>query len=108
MKIINFKKVSGSANDAAVEYFIPADKILAMESDSSNGNVNVFLRAVDDTGTSNDAVGDKIAITCAGKAEEVGDFIAERLYGNFQSGPVVIVDAATLGGAISASVLTAV
>tara|TARA_R100000654_G_scaffold56087_1_gene82403 strand:- start:343 stop:669 length:327 start_codon:yes stop_codon:yes gene_type:complete len=106
MKIINFKKVAGGNNDAAVEYFVPADKILAMESDTSNGKLYVFLRAVDDTGTTDNAAGDNITITCAGKAEQVGDFIAERLYGNFQSGPVVIVDNATLGGAISASLLT--
>jgi len=107
MKMIQFIKVGSSTNDADDKrYLIAADKISAIESDTSNGNVNVFLKTV--AATNDNAVGDKIAITCAGKAEDVGDFIAEAMYGNFQKGAITTLDAATLGGAISAMSLSAV
>ena len=106
MKVLRFKKVATSANDANVEYYVPANKILAMASSSSNGVLTIYLKAI--AGTSNDAVGDKIAITCAGAAETTGDLIAQHLYGNMAKGASPVIDANFNGGAISALILTAV
>ena len=108
MKVLNFKKVASSANDANVEYFVPADRILAMDSSSSNGTLTLYLKAV--AGTANDVKGDKIAITCAGAAESTADLISEMLYGNrfSKGGANPVIDASFNGSAISALVLTAV
>lgn len=108
MKVLNFKKVASSANDAAVEYFVPADRILAMVSSSSNGLVTLYLKAV--AGTDNDAKGDKISITCAGAAESTADLISEMLYGNrfSKGGANPVIDASFNGGAISQLQLDAV
>ena len=105
MKIMNFKKVATSANDAAIEYFVPADRILAIQQTTADA-VIVRLRAID--AEADDVKGDNITITATGKAEEVGDFIAQAMYGNMQTGPTPVIDAATLGGAISAQILTQV
>ena len=106
MKVLRFKKVASSTNDANVEYYIPADRILSMVSSSSNGVLTIHLKAV--AGTSNDAVGDKIAITCAAAAETTADLIAEHMYGNKALGASPVIDANFNGGAISALILTAV
>tara|TARA_R100001463_G_scaffold122349_1_gene178818 strand:- start:359 stop:679 length:321 start_codon:yes stop_codon:yes gene_type:complete len=106
MKVLRFKKVSGSANDANVEYYIPADRILSMVSSSTNGVLTIRLKAI--AGSANDAIGDKITITCAAAAETTGDLIAEHMYGNKALGASPVIDANFNGGAISALILNAV
>ena len=106
MKVLRFKKVASSANDADIEYYVPADRILSMVSSSTNGALTIYLKAV--AGTSNDTVGDKILITCAAAAETTGDLISQHLYGNTALGASPLVDANFNGGAISAMILTAV
>ena len=106
MKVLRFKKVANSANDANVEYYIPADRILAMVSGTNNGVLTIHLKAI--AGTTNNTVGDKIAVTCAAAAESTGDLIAQHLYGNKAKGASPIIDANFNGGAISAMILTAV
>jgi len=106
MKVLRFKKVATSANDANIEYYVPADRILAMVSSSTNGVLTIHLKAI--AGTANNAAGDKIAITCAGAAETTGDLIAEHMYGNKALGASPVIDANFNGSAISALVLTAV
>ena len=106
MKIMNFKKVATSTNDADGKgTFIPADSILAIRQTTAN-DVLVLLKAV--AGTGNNAVGDNITIEATGKAEEVGDFIAQRMYGNMQKGAIVVVDADSAGSAIVTQDITAV
>ena len=106
MKLLNFKKVSTSVNDATDEYFIPSDKILGMQ--TTDGDViKVYLRAV--AGTANDEVGDNITITCnTGKAYEVGDDIASLMYSNFSKGASPVIDASFSNGNIKEMILTAV
>tara|TARA_R100000734_G_scaffold10046_1_gene7563 strand:- start:319 stop:639 length:321 start_codon:yes stop_codon:yes gene_type:complete len=106
MKVLRFKKVATSTNDANVEYYIPADRILAMVSSSSNNTLTLRLRAI--AGTSNDTVGDTIVITTSGAAESTGDLIAEHLYGNMALGASPVIDANFNNSAISALILTAV
>ena len=43
-----------------------------------------------------------------GKAAEVGDFIAQRMYGNMQKGAIVVVDADSAGSAIVTQNIAAV
>ncbi len=106
MKIMNFKKVATSTNDADGKgYFIPADRILALRQTDAN-TVLVYLKAI--AGTSNDVVGDNITITATGKAEEVGDYIAQRMYGNMQTGAISVIDAASADSAIVTQIITAV
>ena len=106
MKVLRFKKVAGGTNDANVEYYIPADRILAMVSSSSNNTLTLRLRAI--AGTSNDTAGDTIVITATGAAETTGDLLAEHLYGNMALGASPVIDTNFNGGAISALILTAV
>lgn len=106
MKVLRFKKVATSTNDANIEYYVPADRILAMVSSSTNNTLTLRLKAI--AGTSNDTVGDTIVITATGAAETTGDLIAEHLYGNKALGASPVIDANFNGGAISALVLTAV
>ena len=108
MKVLNFKKVATSTNDANVEYFVPADRILAMVSSSTNDTLTIHLKAI--AGTSDNAAGDTIVITCAEKAESTGDLIANMLYGNrfSKGGGSPIIDASFNDSAISALILTAV
>jgi hypothetical protein len=106
MKVLNFKKVAASANDANVEYFVPADEILSLRTEDLN-TLKVNLKAV--AGTSNDEVGDNITITCeTGKAVEVGDAIAELMYGNMALGASPVIDANFSNSNITALILTAV
>lgn len=106
MKVLNFKEVSGGADDANVQYFVPADDILALE--TTDGDVlTVFLKAV--SGTSNNEVGDKLTITCAtGTAVTVGNAIAELMYGNMSNGAVPVIGADFEGSVITTLTLTAV
>tara|TARA_R100000951_G_C2540876_1_gene149326 strand:+ start:17 stop:337 length:321 start_codon:yes stop_codon:yes gene_type:complete len=106
MKLLNFKKVSTSVNDATDEYFIPSDKILGMQ--TTDGDIiKVYLRAV--AGTANDEVGDNITITCeTGKAYEVGDDIASLMYSNFSKGASPVIDASFSNSNIKGILLTAV
>tara|TARA_R110002012_G_scaffold226545_4_gene398696 strand:- start:302 stop:622 length:321 start_codon:yes stop_codon:yes gene_type:complete len=106
MKVLRFKKVATSTNDADVEYYVPADRILAMVSSSTNDTLTVRLKAI--AGTSNDTAGDTIVITCAEAAETTGDLIAEHLYGNMALGASPVIDANFNNSAISALILTAV
>tara|TARA_R100000808_G_C2065917_1_gene95389 strand:- start:223 stop:543 length:321 start_codon:yes stop_codon:yes gene_type:complete len=106
MKVLRFKKVATSTNDANIEYYVPADRILAMVSSSTNNTLTLRLKAI--AGTSNDTAGDTIVITATGAAETTGDLIAEHLYGNKALGASPVIDANFNGGAISALVLTAV
>ena len=106
MKVLRFKKVATSTNDANVEYYVPADRILAMVSSSTNNTLTLRLKAI--AGTSNDTAGDTIVITATGAAETTGDLIAEHLYGNKALGASPVIDANFNGSAISALVLTAV
>ncbi len=106
MKVLRFKKVATNTNDANVEYYIPADRILAMVSSSSNNTLTLRLRAI--AGTSNDEIGDTIVITATGAAETTGDLLAEHLYGNMALGASPVIDTNFNGGAISALILTAV
>tara|TARA_R110002020_G_scaffold307286_1_gene523134 strand:+ start:389 stop:709 length:321 start_codon:yes stop_codon:yes gene_type:complete len=106
MKVLRFKKVAGGTNDANVEYYIPADRILAMASSSSNNTLTLHLRAI--AGTSNDTAGDTIVITATGAAETTGDLLAEHLYGNMALGASPVIDTNFNGGAVSALILTAV
>jgi|11_taG_2_1085331.scaffolds.fasta_scaffold03192_2 hypothetical protein len=106
MKVLNFKEVSGGADDANVQYFVPADEILALET-TDGAVLSVFLKAV--AGTSNDEVGDKFTITCAaGTAVTVGNAIAELMYGNMSSGAVPVIGADFEGSVITTLTLTAV
>ena len=104
MKVLNFKKVAAGADDANLEYFVPADDILAME--TTDGNVlSVFMKAVG--GTRNDEVGDKLTITCAtGTAVTVGNAIAELMYGNMSNGAVPVIGADFEGSVITTLELT--
>ena len=106
MKVLRFKKVAAGANDANIEYYVPADRILVMSSSSSNNTLTLQLRAIDST--SNDVAGDTIVITATGAAEATGDLLAEHLYGNMALGASPVVDTNFNGGAISALVLTSV
>ena len=106
MKVLRFKKVATSTNDANIEYYVPADRILNMVSSSSNNTLTVQLRAIDST-TNNEA-GDTIVITATGAAESTGDLIAEHLYGNMALGASPVIDANFNGSAISALILTSV
>ena len=106
MKVLRFKKVSGSANDANIEYYVPAGNILSMVSSSSNNTLTVHLRAVDST--TDDVAGDTIVITATGAAETTGDLLAEHLYGNMALGASPVIDANFNNSAISALVLTSV
>ena len=106
MKIMNFKKVATSTNDADGKgYFVPADSILMLRQTDAN-TVKVQLKAI--AGTTNDVVGDNIKITATGKAEEVGDYIAQRMYGNMQTGAISVIDAASEGGAIVTQIIETV
>ena len=106
MKIMNFKKVATSTNDADGKgTFIPADSILAIRQTDAD-NLAVLLKAV--AGSANDAIGDNIGIVATGKAAEVGDFIAQRMYGNMQKGAIVVVDADSAGSAIVTQIIAAV
>lgn len=106
MKVLNFKEVSGGADDANIQYFVPADDVLALE--TTDGDVlSVFLKAVN--GTSNNEVGDKLTITCAtGTAVTVGNAIAELMYGNMSNGAVPVIGADFEGSVITTLTLTAV
>jgi len=106
MKVLRFKKVATSTNDANVEYYVPADRILAMVSSSTNNTLTLRLKAI--AGTSNDTAGDTIVITATGAAETTGDLIAEHLYGNKALGASPVIDANFNNSAISALILTAV
>tara|TARA_R100001510_G_scaffold48277_1_gene45959 strand:+ start:286 stop:606 length:321 start_codon:yes stop_codon:yes gene_type:complete len=106
MKVLRFKKVATSTNDANIEYYIPADRILAIVSSSSNGALTLRLKAIDST--QNNTAGDAITILCAGAAESTGDLIAEHLYGNKALGASPVIDANFNGGAITALVLASV
>tara|TARA_Y100000593_G_C4186720_1_gene274758 strand:- start:365 stop:685 length:321 start_codon:yes stop_codon:yes gene_type:complete len=106
MKVLRFKKVATSTNDANVEYYVPADRILAMVSSSTNNTLTLRLKAI--AGTSNDTAGDTIVITATGAAESTGDLIAEYLYGNKALGASPVIDANFNNSAISALILTAV
>jgi|TARA_R100001463_G_scaffold2898_6_gene12034 hypothetical protein len=106
MKVLRFKKVATSTNDANIEYYVPADRILAMVSSSTNNTLTLRLKAI--AGTSNDTAGDTIVITATGAAETTGDLIAEHLYGNMANGASPVIDANFNNSAISALVLTAV
>tara|TARA_R100000231_G_C5286302_1_gene153199 strand:+ start:177 stop:497 length:321 start_codon:yes stop_codon:yes gene_type:complete len=106
MKVLRFKKVAGGTNDANIEYYVPADRILAMVSSSSNNTLTLRLRAVDST--QNNLVGDTIVITATGAAEATGDLLAEHLYGNKALGASPVIDTNFNSGAISALVLTSV
>lgn len=107
MKVLNFKKVASSTNDADVEYFVPADSILSMITTDANTLV-VHLKAV--TGASNNEKGDKITITATAKAESTGDLIAKMLYGNrfADGGACPIIDASFNASAISALTISTV
>ena len=107
-KILEFVKVSESANDANDKFFVPADRILMLETSDAN-TLKVRLKAV--AGTSNNEVGDNITITATGLAESYGDEIANLLYGNMSSkhgGAVPVIDKDFFTGKISALALTAV
>jgi len=106
MKVLRFKKVATSTNDADVEYYVPAGNILSMVSSSSNNTLTVQLRAIDST--QNNLVGDTIVITATGAAEATGDLLAEHLYGNMALGASPVIDANFNNSAISALVLTSV
>ena len=93
-------------NDANVEYYVPADRILAMVSSSTNNTLTLRLKAI--AGTSNDTAGDTIVITATGAAETTGDLLAEHLYGNKALGASPVIDANFNNSAISALTLTAV
>ena len=105
MKVLNFKKVAGGADDANLQYFVPADDILAME--TTDGDVlNVFMKAV--AGTRDDVIGDRITITCAtGTAITVGNAIAELMYSNMSNGAVPVIGADFEGSVITTLILTA-
>jgi len=106
MKLLNFKKVASSTNDANVEYFVPSNQILALQTSDLN-TIKVYLKAI--AGTSNDEVGDNITITCeTGTAVEVGDAIAELMHGNFSKGASPVIDASFSNSNITALILTAV
>ena len=108
MKVLNFKKVATSTNDTAgKQYYVPADSILSMITTDANTLV-IHLKAV--THTSNNEVGDKIAITATGKAQSTGDLIAKMLYGNrfADGGACPVIDAAFNNSAIVTLSLTAV
>ena len=106
MKVLRFKKVATSTNDANIEYYVPADKILAMVSSSSNNPLTLHLKAIDST--QNNVVGDTIVITATGAAETTGDLLAEHLYGNKALGASPVIDANFNNSAISALILTSV
>jgi len=106
MKVLRFKKVATSTNDANIEYYVPADRILAMVSSSSNNTLTLHLRAVDST--QNNLVGDTIVITATGAAETTGDLLAEHLYGNKALGASPVIDANFNNSAISTLILTSV
>ena len=107
MKVLNFKKVASSANDAAgKQYYVPADSILSMITTDANTLV-LHLRPV--AGTSDDAVGDKISIVASGAAQSTGDLIAKMLYGNrFADGGACPVIDASFNGGITTISLSAV
>ena len=106
MKVLNFKKVAASTNDANIEYFVPVDHILSLRTTDLT-TLNVHMKAV--AGTANDEVGDSITITCeTGKAVEVGDAIAELMYGNMALGASPVIDANFSNSNITALILTAV
>jgi len=106
MKVLRFKKVATSTNDANIEYYVPADRILAMVSSSSNNTLTLRLKAIDST--QNNLVGDTIVITATGAAETTGDLLAEHLYGNKALGASPVIDANFNNSAISALILTSV
>ena len=106
MKVLNFKDISGGADNANVQYFVPADDILALET-TDGAVLSVFLKAVN--GASNNEVGDKLTITCAaGTAVTVGNAIAELMYGNMFNGAVPVIGADFEGSVITTLTLTAV
>ena len=104
MKVLNFKEVSGGADDANVQYFVPADEILALET-TDGAVLSVFLRSIANA----NEVGDKLTITCAaGTAVTVGNAIAELMYGNMSSGAVSVIGADFEGSVITTLTLTSV
>jgi len=106
MKVLNFKEVAGGADNPNIQYFVPADDILALET-TDGAVLSVFLKAV--AGTSNNEVGDKLTITCAaGTAVAVGNAIAELMYGNMSNGAVPVIGADFEGSVITTLTLTAV
>jgi hypothetical protein len=90
MKVLRFKKVASSVNDANIEYFVPAKDIMSLYTTDSD-TLYVYLRAVD--GVANNETGDRLTIDCAsGKAVIVGDAIASLIYGNKSLGTAPLID----------------
>ena len=105
MKLLKFRKVANSANDANIAYLVNPDKIRGIQTASTS--TSVYLAAVD--GTNDDIVGDKITITHgAGDGPSIVDKFLEHAYGNMSSGAVPVTVDANFYEGITAIIKTAV
>ena len=101
MKVLKFRKVASSANDADEAYYVPVGKVLHM----ATAATSVVLYTM---GIEANVVPDTLTITCtAGDELAIADKLAALMSGNMANGAPLTVGAEFHGG-ITAIVYAAV